>query len=181
MSSSIARHLAKTFFKLGDCRSALDGRALPKDLGNQVARLCVVNGLRKHLHFALSAEVDTVCGIESQEVFARAPDAGLIMNNRVPEEELMRNKAWHPYCIWYPRVAQEETYSQLAKVFPDLRYQVGRACAVAGYAQLYSELDLLPDPCIAEERGTTVLVRRQKGQADLRANYGRSCSLCGDE
>lgn len=32
-----------------------------------------------------------------------------------------------------------------------MRYQVGRACAVGGYAQLYCELNLLPDPCIAEE------------------------------
>jgi hypothetical protein len=151
MSSSIVRLLAKTSFKSSDCRSALSGQALPKNLGNRVARLCVVNGLRKHLNFALSAEVDTLCTIEGQEVFARARNAGLIMNDRVPDEELMRNKSWHPYCIWYPRVAQEKTYRQLATVFPEMRYQVGRACAVAGYSQLYSELDLLPDPCIAEE------------------------------
>jgi len=32
-----------------------------------------------------------------------------------------------------------------------LRYQVGRACAIAGYTSLYKELDLLPDVTIAEE------------------------------
>ena len=32
-----------------------------------------------------------------------------------------------------------------------MRYQVGRACAVAGYVHLYRELDLLPDASIAEE------------------------------
>ncbi|CAN8098029.1 unnamed protein product [Discula destructiva] len=32
-----------------------------------------------------------------------------------------------------------------------MRYQVGRACAVAGYTRLYRELDLLPDISIAEE------------------------------
>ncbi|KAK3064392.1 hypothetical protein LTS18_007599 [Coniosporium uncinatum] len=32
-----------------------------------------------------------------------------------------------------------------------MRYLVGRACAVAGYAQLYHELDLLPEVSIAEE------------------------------
>jgi hypothetical protein len=151
MSSTIVQHLAKTSFKSSDYRSALEGQALPRNLGNRVARLCVVHGLRKHLNFALSPEVDELCGIEGQEVFARARNAGLIMNDRVPGDELMQVKAWHPYCIWYPRIAEEETYRQLVTVFPDMRYQVGRACAVAGYSQLYSELNLLPDPCIAEE------------------------------
>jgi hypothetical protein len=32
-----------------------------------------------------------------------------------------------------------------------MRYQVGRACAAAGYFDLYKELDLLPDVSIAEE------------------------------
>lgn len=32
-----------------------------------------------------------------------------------------------------------------------MRYQIGRACAVGGYSKLYDELDLLPDPTIAEE------------------------------
>lgn len=34
-----------------------------------------------------------------------------------------------------------------------MRYQVGRACAAAGYFSLYTELDLLPDVSIAEEAG----------------------------
>ncbi|KAI8293126.1 hypothetical protein K4K56_005365 [Colletotrichum sp. SAR 10_98] len=56
-----------------------------------------------------------------------------------------------PYCIWHPDVASEETYRQLAKRYPDMRYVVGRACAVAGYAGLYDELGLLPEISIAEE------------------------------
>lgn len=32
-----------------------------------------------------------------------------------------------------------------------MRYQVGHACAAAGFARLYAELDLLPDVAIAEE------------------------------
>ncbi|KAK3343841.1 hypothetical protein B0T25DRAFT_615151 [Lasiosphaeria hispida] len=43
------------------------------------------------------------------------------------------------------------TYRELASRYPDRRYQVGRACAAAGYAALYAELDLLPDVSIAEE------------------------------
>ena len=32
-----------------------------------------------------------------------------------------------------------------------MKYQVGRACAVAGYLDLYYELELLPEVHIAEE------------------------------
>lgn len=35
--------------------------------------------------------------------------------------------------------------------YPQIGYQVGRACAVAGYLKLYKELDILPDVYIAEE------------------------------
>ncbi|KAL4748887.1 hypothetical protein BDW72DRAFT_195330 [Aspergillus terricola var. indicus] len=56
-----------------------------------------------------------------------------------------------PYCIWHPDVATEDTYRKLSARYPELRYQVGRACAVAGYVDLYKELDLLPDVHIAEE------------------------------
>lgn len=56
-----------------------------------------------------------------------------------------------PYCVWYPGLATEDTYRSLARRYPALRYQVGRACAVAGYTALYFELDLLPEVSIAEE------------------------------
>jgi hypothetical protein len=56
-----------------------------------------------------------------------------------------------PYCVWYPGLATEDTYRELTHRYPALRYQVGRACAVAGYTALYFELDLLPDVSIAEE------------------------------
>ncbi len=56
-----------------------------------------------------------------------------------------------PYCVWYPGLATEDTYRDLACRYPSLRYQVGRACAVGGYLALYLELDLLPDVSVAEE------------------------------
>ncbi|KAK6225256.1 hypothetical protein QIS74_01303 [Colletotrichum tabaci] len=59
-----------------------------------------------------------------------------------------------PYCIWY-EIASEETYRKLFKRYPDMRYQVGRACAAAGYDTLYGELNLLPDVSIAEEARET--------------------------
>ncbi|KAF3897974.1 hypothetical protein GTR04_0833 [Trichophyton interdigitale] len=61
------------------------------------------------------------------------------------------DRSRHPYCIWNPDIAAEDTYRQLALRFPSMRYQVGRACAAAGYDGLYAELDLLPDVSIAEE------------------------------
>lgn len=43
------------------------------------------------------------------------------------------------------------TYRELARRYPKMRHEVGRACAVAGYTDLYLELQLLPDVSIAEE------------------------------
>jgi len=70
------------------------------------------------------------------------------MSDIIPE---MKEADEFPYCIWYPDVASEDTYRQLVERYPQLRYLVGRACAVAGYTQLYHELDLLPEVSIAEE------------------------------
>ena len=152
MATTIAQRLRSNDWIRTEVEAAIKGQALPqKALGARVARLCVVYALRTHLDFARSDEVDELCRYKGQEVFARARNAGLIMNDQLPDAELLHDKAWHPYCIHYPRVASEDTYRRLASAFPDLRYQVGRACAVAGYSQLYDELDIFPDVCIAEE------------------------------
>ncbi|RSL78794.1 hypothetical protein CDV31_017251 [Fusarium ambrosium] len=70
------------------------------------------------------------------------------MSNDIPERMTAEEQ---PYCIWHPDIATEDTYRSLASKFPDMRYQVGRACAAAGYHALYQELDLLPEVSIAEE------------------------------
>lgn len=147
----ITRLLSKTAYSAADCEWALRGETLPEHLGNPVVQLCLISVIRQHAAFARSAEVSDLCCTAGQEMFARARNARLIMSDEIPGYELMRDKASYPYCIWYPDVASEDTYRKLAAAYPDMRYQVGRACAVAGYAQLYRELDLLPDPCIAEE------------------------------
>lgn len=54
-------------------------------------------------------------------------------------------------CIWYPETAAEETYRALAARYPQMKYLVGGACAVAGYVNLFHELDLLPESHIVEE------------------------------
>ncbi|KAF9737503.1 hypothetical protein PMIN06_003707 [Paraphaeosphaeria minitans] len=151
MATSITQLLRQKAFDWHDCLDALRGKALPRNLGNPDARLCLVSGLRKHAAFARTAEVHELCQTEGQDIFARARNAGLIQDNQIPDIELLRNRLWQPYCIWYPRLATEDTYRKLVAISPDMRYQVGRACAVGGFSDLYNELDLLPDPSIAEE------------------------------
>ena len=43
------------------------------------------------------------------------------------------------------------TYRELVKRYPQLKYQVGRACAVAGYTDLFRGLNLVPEVHLAEE------------------------------
>ncbi|KAF4807486.1 hypothetical protein CGCSCA5_v013379 [Colletotrichum siamense] len=129
-----------------DHRDALRGRRLPTDLSHWVSA-CVIHGIRHHEAFATS-EVQRLCSESHNKAFSRARNARLIMSNTIPH---MASDDDKPYCIWYPDVASEETYRQLAKSYPDMRYVVGRACAVAGYAGLYDELGLLPEISIAEE------------------------------
>ncbi|OHW99359.1 hypothetical protein CSPAE12_01945 [Colletotrichum incanum] len=130
-----------------DHRDALRGHRLPTDLGHWVSA-CVIHGIRHNEAFAMSEHVQRLCSESHNRAFARARNARLITSNAIPEMTTDDDK---PYCIWYPDVASEETYRQLAKRYPDMRYVVGRACAVAGYAGLYDELGLLPEISIAEE------------------------------
>ena len=85
--------------------------------------------------------------VRLHSIFRRA-NARRITSNVIPA---MNDPADRPYCIWYPGLATEDTYRELARRFPAMRYQVGRACAVGGYLSLFLELDLLPDVSIAEE------------------------------
>ena len=70
------------------------------------------------------------------------------MSDDIPERMAAEEQ---PYCIWHPDIATEETYRSLASKHPDMKYQVGRACAAAGYYSLWKELDLLPEITHAEE------------------------------
>ncbi|RMJ19171.1 hypothetical protein CDV36_001182 [Fusarium kuroshium] len=132
-------------------KGVLEEYKFPQDLESPVTRACVIRAIRLNLEFAKSEAVAKAC-VEWPE-FIRARNARLIMSNQLPEPDEMPewNTETHPYCVWYPSFAHEDTYRQLSKVFPWLRYQVGRACAAAGYAELYAELHLLPDVSIVEE------------------------------
>lgn len=135
------------------CLAAIQGRALPhhEQLREPLLLKAVIHGIRYHEGFARSPAVLAACA--DNAALARARHARLIMSNEVPTDMVgdRPDGGVKPYCIWHPQVATEATYRELARRYPDMRYQVGRACAVAGYARLYRELDLLPDVSIAEE------------------------------
>ncbi|KAJ5256936.1 hypothetical protein N7478_013040 [Penicillium angulare] len=122
---------------------ALNGQKVPKALGQENTRRCVIRGIRYHPGF----------GTELRGLlpgFTRALNAREIMSNQIPEMDPKCPEEF-PYCIWHPETASEATYRELAQRYPQLKYLVGRACAVAGYPALFQELGLLPECHIAEE------------------------------
>ncbi|KAJ5659899.1 hypothetical protein N7507_006350 [Penicillium longicatenatum] len=130
------------------CFSAMEGKKVPENLDCLWSRRATIRGIRTSLEFAQSRSVVELCDEIKFPEFSRARNARLIMSNIIPELE---SPAVHPYCIWYPEFANENTYRELVRRHPLMRYQVGRACAGAGYTDLYKELNLLPDTSIAEE------------------------------
>lgn len=135
--------------RLAACRAAIRGEAVPENLVPLRERMSVIRGIRHHLDFANRDTVKRICAASGKDaIFTRARNARLIMSDIIPD---MGNHDVQPYCIWYPDLATEATYRLLARRYPSMRYQVGRACAVAGYAALFEELRLLPDVSICEE------------------------------
>jgi hypothetical protein len=45
-----------------------------------------------------------------------------------------------PYCIWHSENPFQTILRELKKHYPKMMYHAARACAVAGYSDLYSEL-----------------------------------------
>ncbi|KAL0936527.1 uncharacterized protein CTRU02_208742 [Colletotrichum truncatum] len=135
--------------------SSIDGNTLTEeerahleDAFLQFGRLhaASIYGIRHHEKLAFSKEVELSASTTISH--ARARNARCIMSNIIP---VMDTDAAKPYCIWHPDIASEDTYRELVRRYPDMRYNVGRACAAAGYNKLYHELNLLPDVSIAEE------------------------------
>ncbi|VTO88652.1 unnamed protein product [Fusarium graminearum] len=129
-----------------DQEKAIRGDAVPRLLDHRDSRAALIRGIRLHYHFAMSEPVKRLSA--SMPLMARACNARRIMSNDIPERMAADEQ---PYCIWHPDIATEDTYRSLASKFPNMRYQVGRACAAAGYHALYQSLDLLPEVSIAEE------------------------------
>ncbi|KAK2613101.1 hypothetical protein N8I77_000030 [Diaporthe amygdali] len=133
---------------VNDLLDAIHGIKMPNGSFRmlRVGMQAVVSGIRQHDSFAMSSEVAAVA--KRYDEIARARNARLIMSNKIPDAMLPEHV---PYCIWHPDVPSEDTCRRLVQRHPDMKYHVGRTCAVAGYVGLYRELDLLPDVSIAEE------------------------------
>lgn len=130
-----------------DLLDAIHGIKMPTgSFWKRMVMESAVRGIRHHIGFAKSQEV--AAAAKRHDKIARARNARLIMSNEVPDEMPPEHI---PYCIWYPDVPSEDTCRRLAQHYPNMKYHVGRTCAVAGYVGLYWELDLLPDVAIAEE------------------------------
>ncbi|TPX14046.1 uncharacterized protein E0L32_000440 [Thyridium curvatum] len=150
-------------YSKADCLGAIHGEKAPSPSQSkhlpEVGRIAVLRGIRHHPGFA-----EDLRGVGQCPEYARALNARAIMSNEIP---LIQDPAHVPYCIWYPETASEETYRSVAMMYPQMRYQVGRACAVAGYIELYQELDLLPDLGVAEEARDAMRVRNCKGSEEI--------------
>ncbi|KAF5670693.1 hypothetical protein FDENT_11184 [Fusarium denticulatum] len=129
-----------------DQEKAIRSDGVPRLLEDRDSRAALIRGVRLHYHLAMNEPVKRLSS--SMPLVARARNARRIMSNDIPERMTAEEQ---PYCIWHPDLATEDTYRSIASRFPNMRYQVGRACAAAGYHALYQELDLLPEVSIAEE------------------------------
>ena len=135
------KSLSNERYNAKECFLAIRGQCIPQTLGEEITRLCVIRGIRYHPGFAKELH-----GLLPE--FTRALNSRDIMSNKLPE---MNDPEDFPYCIWYPDTATEATYRALAARCPQMKYLIGRACAVAGHVKLFHELDLLPESHIAEE------------------------------
>jgi len=158
-----------TIYSRKACVAALRGEAIPSALGVPLHRLCVIRAIRHHEGFG-----EELRGF--RPVFTRTLHARAIMSNVVPAIDTIEGM---PYCIWYPGVASAQTYQEIATRYPAMLYQVARACAVAGYTDLYKQLNVLPDVHIAEEArecGNIAiynLIMAQPARYDIMDDYQR--------
>lgn len=140
-------------YRAGECDAAIHGQRVPPGLAMEVTRLCVIRGIRHHYGFAQELR-------GAAPEFTRALNARDIMSGFIPTitdaEEI-------PYCIWHPDVPSEDTLRTLVQRYPNMVYHAARACAVAGYFDLYKELDLLPEVHVAEEASYAGVERKNQG------------------
>ncbi|CEJ89745.1 hypothetical protein VHEMI05570 [[Torrubiella] hemipterigena] len=142
------------------CVPILEGKTVPDDVifedtdFYKIPRLCFIYALRHCKGYIDDAAVARRCLSSNDDsedaAFLRTYYAHCIMNNNIPDIDTSKPKTL-PYCIWYPDLAKESTYREVAERYPQLKYHVARACAIAGYTSLYRELDILPEIAVAEE------------------------------
>ncbi|KXN73997.1 hypothetical protein CONCODRAFT_3072 [Conidiobolus coronatus NRRL 28638] len=103
----------------------------------------VIQGIYYNLDFAKSfLEVKKILNNVKVAINAR-----FIINNNItiPFPESL------PYCICFPRVTCEYTYRELYRRYPELMYNIARACAIADYRQLCNELNILSETNLMTE------------------------------
>lgn len=156
----LERRVAIVKFNKEDCEDAIHGRRLPATFGHQVHRLCIIRGIRYHYGFAQELR-----GLTPE--FTRALNARDIMSGIIPT---ISKPDEMPYCIWHPDVPSEDALRCLVRRYPDMLYHAARVCAVAGYIDLYKELDLLPEVHVAEEAGYASFQKNSKGSREIYQN-----------
>lgn len=149
MEPTIAERLRMDTFSAKECRAAIRGENLPLAFGLPLTQLCIIRGIRYQKDAIPDEFAKELYG--AHPLFSRALNARRIMSDSLHLLPDILTPEETPYCIWHPRTASESTYRELVAKYPQLKYQVGRACAVASYTNLYKELDILPDVHIAEE------------------------------
>ncbi|KAJ5963297.1 uncharacterized protein N7479_003173 [Penicillium vulpinum] len=102
---------------------------------------CVVRGIYHHPFFAkwwLMQDTDS-------EPIRQAVYARFILNNdlswlndNTPDTDL-------PVLIWFPKAADKNTYTELARLRPSMTPQIARACINANYQELFDSLNAKPD------------------------------------
>lgn len=148
---TLAHRLASDTYDRQDVLNALRGEKLPKHLGYPLIKLGMIRGILRSPSFA-TGDAALLHGLPDHPEFTRALNARAIMSDRIPDMDPTNRPQEVPYCIWYPNIASSDTYRELVKNYPQTRYQVARACAVAGYTDLYLDLnDVLPEVAVAEE------------------------------
>lgn len=153
----IERRLAIVKFDAEDCEDAVHGRRIPATFGDPVHRYCTIRGIRYHHGFAQELR-------GTLPEFTRALNARNIMSGIIPT---ISDPDEMPYCIWHPQVPSEDTLRALIQQYPEMVYHAARACAVAGYSELYKELDVLPEVHVAEEAGYASVQKNSKGSRGI--------------
>jgi hypothetical protein len=154
----LEKRLHVTVYNADDCNAAIHGERVPATLGLEVSRLYAIHGIRHHHVFA-----QDLCGVILE--FTRALNARDIMSGIIPETNEPEDI---PYCIWHPNVPSQETLRTLIQRYPHLVYHAARACAIAGYVDLYKELDVLPEVHVVEEASYASAERKNE---DSKAIY----------
>jgi hypothetical protein len=115
---------------------------------------CVVRGIYHDTMFAKwwslqpdhpDAGGEEIDAAGDMSIIRRAVHARYIMNNDLSHIDQEADEDCLPYLIWYPHIADSETYEELARRKPAMKAQAARACMVAGYKNAYDRINPTPD------------------------------------